>query len=253
MPPAHSSIRKDHQGFTLIEMAIVLLVMGLLLGSGITLLGAKIEQQKIKDTQKILEDAKEALIGYAITNGRLPCPASTANGQESPIGGGACTNPYDGFLPAVTLGLPGQDASGYLTDAWQTPASRIRYAVTTANTNAATTSDGIRTTTMSVFSNSTNHLRACTNSTGASTTLCGSTPNTLTLTNDAVAVIFSLGKNAPTGGTGIDEAANLDGNRVFVSHTPTARSSANGEFDDLVTWLPSTILFNRMLQAGRLP
>jgi hypothetical protein len=67
-----------------------------------------------------------------------------------------------------------------------------------------------------------------------------------------VAVIFSLGKNAPTGGTGADEAANINNDPVFVSHTPTPASSGN-EFDDLVTWLSPNILFNRMIAAGRLP
>ncbi|MCF8184500.1 MAG: hypothetical protein K9J43_05940, partial [Polynucleobacter sp.] len=47
----------------------------------------------------------DALLGYAAINGRLPCPATAAsNGAESPIGGGVCTNPYNGFLPAATLG-----------------------------------------------------------------------------------------------------------------------------------------------------
>jgi hypothetical protein len=42
-----------------------------------------------------------------MANDRLPCPAAAANGVESPPGGGACTNPHNGFLPAATLGLGG--------------------------------------------------------------------------------------------------------------------------------------------------
>lgn len=243
--------RHRSAGFTLLEMAIVLVIMGLLLGTGLTVLNAKIEQQKLKDTQKILDDAREALIGFAIANGRLPCPATTVNGQESPVGGGACTRPYDGFLPAATLGIPGQDSGGYITDAWQTPANRIRYAVSTASTSAATTTDGIRSKTMGTFASSNEHLRVCASASGASASSCGPAANALT--SNAVAVIFSAGKNAARGGAGTDEAANHDANAVFVFHTPAARTAPNGEFDDHMTWLPSTILFNRMIQAGRLP
>ncbi len=230
-----------HQrGFTLIEMAIVLLIMGLLLGGGLSVIGTQIDQQRIKDTQRILDDARDALLGFAIANNRLPCPATAAtNGIESPVGGGVCTAPYNGFLPAATLGIPGVDANGFLTDAWGTPANRIRYAVTIANANSATKPNGIRTTTMATF---TPDLRVCATSTGITATACGAaTP----LTTNAVAVVFSLGKSA--GSAGPDEAANQNTDQVFVSRTPTAT------FDDLVTWLPPSTLFNRMVQAGALP
>ena len=236
------------QGFTLIEMAIVLLIMGLLLGAGLTVLSTQIEQQKIKDTQRLLEDAKDALIGFALANGRLPCPATAAsNGLESPIGGGACSASlaaHDGFLPAATLGIPGVDANGFLPDAWQTSTNRIRYAVSAANApgpnaNAATTTDGIRTATMVTYAPT---LRVCASATGITGTTCGAAT---VLTNSAVAVIYSLGKDSTNAGP--DQAANQNGDQVFVSHTPTAT------FDDQLTWLPSSILYNRMLQAGRLP
>ncbi|MGE5385608.1 MAG: prepilin-type N-terminal cleavage/methylation domain-containing protein [Betaproteobacteria bacterium] len=243
-----------NRGFTMIEMAIVLLILGLLLGGGLTVLSTQVEMQKTKDTQRALEEAKEALIGFAVANGRLPCPASAAsNGVESPAGGGVCTNPNDGFLPGVTLGLPNIDANGYVTDGWQTVANRIRYAVSTANGNAATTLDGIRNTTIQTFGaiGNTGHLYVCASAAGITATTCGTPANTLT--TNAVAVLFSLGKNAPTGGTGVDEAANLNADRIFVSHTPVQVGGAGGEFDDMVTWLPMNILFNRMLQANRLP
>ena len=134
----------EHQtqaGFTLVELAIVLIIVSLLVGGMLMTLDAQIDQQKAKDTQKILSDASDALIGYSAINGRLPCPASsTSNGVESfctntgatcgaiilpsisplvtPPAHGHCSNPYDGFLPGVTLGLPGVDTNGYVTDGW---------------------------------------------------------------------------------------------------------------------------------------
>lgn len=248
------------RGFTLVEMAMVLLIVALLLGGGLTVVSTQIEQQKFKDTQKILDDAREALIGFAAANGRLPCPASAAsNGIESPPGGSTaaipCTNPYNGFLPAATLGMPGLDANGYLLDAWQTPLNRVRYAVTTAitpgaNANAATTPNGIRTATLATYAGAPN-LRVCGSATGITATTCGAAP---VLTTTAVAVVFSLSANASTGvAGGIDETANQNGDQVFVSHTPVAIGGANGEFDDMLTWIPPAILYNRMLQAGSLP
>src|SRR5688572_19844594 len=72
------------QGFSLAELAIVLLIVGLILAGVLTPLGAQIEIRKTAETTKILEDVKEALLGFAAANGRLPCPASdTSNGQES--------------------------------------------------------------------------------------------------------------------------------------------------------------------------
>jgi len=224
-------------GFTLLEMAVVLAIVALLLGSGLSLVSVQIEQQRIKDTQKTLGDAKEALIGYALINGRLPCPAAPATtGVENPAGGGACTNFNNGFLPAITLGLPGIDSNGYLTDAW---GNRIRYAVTAANTNAATTTNGLKNLPMASF---TPNLYVCSTSAGTTPTTCG-TATAYTAT--AVAVLTSTGKNPANANP--DEAANQNANPVFVSRPQTAT------FDDQLTWLSSATLFNRMVQAGTLP
>jgi len=239
--------KRSQNGFTLVEMAIVLALIGLILGTGLTLLTAQHEQRHIEETKARLDEAREALIGFAIARGRLPCPATiTSNGEEDPVGG---TCAVDGFLPAVTLGLSNVDANGYLQDAWRIASNRIRYAVTDAHTNTATTTDGIKTKTMTNFLP---NLFVCDSGNGVNVADCGTATK---LTGDAVAVIYSLGANAPTGGTGTDEAENTDGDRVFVSHSIAYAKDAptNGEFDDQVTWLSKYTLFNRMVQAGKLP
>jgi len=63
-------------------------------------------------------------------------------------------------------------------------------------------------------------------------------------------VIFSLGKNAAVGGTGTDEAKNVDNDRAFVYHDPTDSSAANGEFDDLLTWISPNVIYSRLAAAG---
>lgn len=231
------------QGFTLVEMAIVLLIVTLLLGGLIIPLSAQVDQRNTTETQRTLASIQEALIGFALSNGRLPCPASpTSSGQESPIGGGACTNPYDGFVPAATLGISPVDSQGYALDAWN---NRIRYAVTTANGNAFTSSNGMKAAGMSSL---TPDLLVC--SSLSTPTACNTGA---TLTSNAVAVIFSIGKNGSSGAAGSDETANLDNNQVFVSHDLSLGASPTGPFDDIVTWLSPNILYNRMVAAGQLP
>lgn len=241
---------RTHNGFTLVEMAIVLALIGLILGATLTILSAQQEQRNFEDTKNTLEAARDALIGFAIVNGRLPCPASSAsNGVEDPVGGTTCTHPYDGFLPAATLGLTHVDDHGYLQDAWHIAANRIHYAVTTANSRAATTTDGIKATGISSF---TPDLYVCDSASGTTGSNCGSAT---TLTSQAVAIVYSLGANAPNGGTGADEAANLNPDQVFVSHSVAYAKDAptNGEFDDQLVWLSEYTLLNRMVQAGKLP
>jgi prepilin-type N-terminal cleavage/methylation domain-containing protein len=227
-----------NKGFTLVEMAVVLVIMGFLVAGLLVPLSTQIDQRSYTQTQKSLDEIKQALIGYAIINGRLPCPASdTSDGIEDSVGG-VCTHPYDGFLPAATLGITPTDANGYALDGWSsnTP-NRIRYAVTVANGNAFTTAIN----SLSFLPN----LHVCASGTSITPAACdASVP---TLTSDAVAVIFSLGKNATTGGVSIDEAPNVDNNITFVSHEFTTT------FDDQMTWISYPILVNSLVNAGKLP
>lgn len=236
-------------GFSLVEMAIVLAIVALLLGGLLPTISSQIEQQRTNETRKQLEEIKDALIGYAIINGRLPCPASsTSYGAESPAGGGNCSNFNNGFIPAATLGLTPVDSQGFAIDSWN---NRIHYAVTQSNGRAFTTLNGMSTTGISALSPD---LYVC--STASATTSC-SVANS-TLTSNAPVVIYSTGKNGGYGGTGADEAENpnpnsADNDRVFVSHTPTPVGAPNGEFDDIVTWISPNVLINRMVAAGKLP
>ena len=233
-------------GFSLVELAIVMLIISILLAGVLVPLSIQMDVRKGGETRKTMDDVREALIGFAMANGRLPCPASaTSNGVEAPSGGGVCTVPLAGFVPAVTLSLTPTDAQGYLLDGWN---NRVRYAVTTANSNAFTTAGQMRTVGMSTLSAD---LRVCSTSTG----IIGgpSCAANATLTSTAVAVIYSLGPNGPTGGTGTDEAANLNADRLFISHDPTPAGATNGEFDDLVVWLSPSLMYNRLITAGVLP
>lgn len=67
----NSSLKKS-EGFTLVELAIVLVVIGAIIAMGVGLMGPLIKQQKMVKTRKVLETIKEAIIGYAITHRSLP-------------------------------------------------------------------------------------------------------------------------------------------------------------------------------------
>ncbi|MFM9913144.1 MAG: type II secretion system protein [Methylophilaceae bacterium] len=255
---SHYSPTSIH-GFTLIEIAVVLVIFGLLIGGLLMPLSAQMDQRNLVATRTTLENVKEALIGFAMTNGRLPCPATAAsNGIENPVGGGACTNNYDGFLPAVTLGISGVDGNGYLVDSWGgNSRNRIRYAVSNANGNAFTTTSGMRNTTMATLAP---NLFVCASATNINAVNCNTA---IYLAGSAAlggvpVVVYSVGKNGATGGAGTDEVANPNPNSanndpVFVSHEPTPTGFANGQFDDIVTWISSSTLYSRMVQAGQLP
>ena len=97
-----------------------MVILGLLLSSALYTLSAQTEQRAREQTQRRLEQAREALLGFAVANGRLPCPASGASTgveADSPVGSGACTNPYNGFLPGITLGYQPVDEQGFALDA----------------------------------------------------------------------------------------------------------------------------------------
>jgi type II secretory pathway pseudopilin PulG len=248
------------RSFTLTELAVVFMIISLLLATAMYTLSAQTEQRNFEETRRRLEAARELLLAFAIVNGRLPCPASTTTGAtagfEAPAGGGTCTapGPYGGWLPARSIGFQVTDAAGNAVDAW---GNAIRYAV------SATAPTCVTAPTTPHFTNATN-LRAngiscqpndlvvCQSATGISATACGAA-NPVTNQTTLAAIAFSTGKNGSAGSAGIDEAANLNGDRVFVWHTPAPVGATNGEFDDQMTWITVGELYGKLIAAGRLP
>ena len=258
---------------------MVFTIVAFLLASLLYTLSAQTEQRSREGTQRRLEEAKELLLGFAVANQRLPCPAAAPSqapfsnaggtGTES-LAAGACTDGYTGFLPGKAIGFQPTDDAGYALDAWGNP---IRYAVSTTTWSSGagrfTTS---HTTTAWSLSTSPADLLICASATGIVTSLppnCGAASNSVTNQSVVVAVIWSQGKNfgpnarggVAGGGAGTDENVNnkhrlpsvQNNHPVFVWHAPAPATATAGEYDDLVTWIPVNLLYGRMVSAGVLP
>jgi type II secretory pathway pseudopilin PulG len=251
---------RAQSAFSLLELAMVLLVMTLALSALAVPLAAQVQLRRHEETRRLLDEAKEALLGFAAAHGRLPCPAvEGSRGLESFAAGGdaangLCASFHAGYLPGAALAFSPLDSQGYVRDAWMQPRNRIRYAVSGAPVNGIaqplTRTNGMQAASLPMLGAASHYLFICARGTGASASDCGPAANQLT--RRAAFVLLSAGANAlATPAAGSDEARNLDGNGVFVSREV---SNATGdEFDDIVQWVAIHLVVNRLILAGRLP
>nr|CRH07470.1 conserved protein of unknown function [Candidatus Magnetococcus massalia] len=101
-------------GFTLIELSMVLVIVGLIISAGISLLPGTMDTVRLRETRGILKEMRQAVEGYAAVHKRLPCPDSdtTPDGLEN-TQQGRCAK-ATGFFPHRTLGVSnGVDAWGF--------------------------------------------------------------------------------------------------------------------------------------------
>ena len=82
------------QGFTLIEIAIVLLIVTILLGYTVALFPRQQELKQYRAVNAEMDRVIEAIVGFAQVNGRLPCPATPTSGGSELGGGGVGCNFY---------------------------------------------------------------------------------------------------------------------------------------------------------------
>ena len=238
---------KSCRGFTLIELAMVLFIVSLLLGGLLVPLATQIEARQRSDAEDQLEKIREALVGFAIINGRLPChstesdPASINYGMEDPA---APCNPStatagwtgDGILPWKTLGLNNSlDPWGVqrtaTADAWT---GHWRYRVQSSFASTFTLNTSPTTNRLCVLDASGNLL----NSTS----------------ENPVAIIYSTGANKTVEGLNVTYEATSTSTDC-VNNTPITYQggAASANFDDITIWLTRPLLFNRMVSAGVLP
>ena len=237
---------KNHlqSGFSLVELTVVLVIVALL-SSGLLLgLSAQRDVSSNQEAQRQLDNIKEALLAFAITNGRLPCPAipTLANtnvnaGQEDrPNTSSACNLAY-GALPWTSLGLPetdpwGQRFSYFASLKFTAPVVAPALASFTLETGIAPTDNS-----------GTANIKA--------TSASGSN-----LASDLAAVVVShgpLGAGAyTTTGSKLavaagDEEENANTTSTFVSRT------LSPDFNDQLIWIAPNQLKSRLVAVGKLP
>ncbi len=148
--------RNHKHGFSLIELSIVFVVIGILMTGALTFVSGYTKGHQIKETRMKLQAIEQALIVHVRKYGHIPCPASrtTQRGTASfgvsptlcntaPPGGTVDVNSGKvriGMVPVKRLGLPEEHAF----DGW---GNRITYvairdlAVDKDTYNAYTTTD----------------------------------------------------------------------------------------------------------------
>ncbi len=250
----NSLMHPKQSGFTLIELAIVLVIIGVLIGSFLGTLGSRIDTTRRAEAQDDLEVIKSALLGYAFSSGGpyLPCPCTAdcdadadnpavQPGQENRTGGTCTAGAAVGYLPWGTLGLKPADSWNTLYRYWVDPDFSDSSAGNEFDLNDVG-SGQVRTR----------------NPDGTATTLVAS---------NVVAVVFTQGKNSYGGlsvdgkarpaipASNVDEVDNTDANSEFVSRPSTGAeaSTSGGEFDDIVFWISDYEIKARMVEAELLP
>lgn len=226
-------IIRIQRAFVLIEIAIALFVLALVLGGILAPINQQIQQGKVRDTEKAIADIHEALIGFVMVNGRLPRPATSAtNGLER----GTCTTDVNctGFIPWTTLGSPKLDGWGNI----------IQYSVTPAFADSAFLLTSTGTKTIQELP-----LPAAPYATNIPVVIWSHGPENFGTDNSGV-----VRSNNSASVTNVDEIANNTASTLFYRRTPsTNAAAAGGEFDDIVTFIPTAVLIGKAVAAGKLP
>ncbi|MQA23705.1 hypothetical protein [Rugamonas rivuli] len=202
------------------------------------------QQRRSALTLARMAQAREALIGFAAVNGRLPRPAASATDGSEAEAPCASEHACTGFLPWVTLGVDGADGWGKL----------LRYSVTPAYTRAPV----LRISAVATKTVSERGAR------GESEYRVGQASCDLGA-QCAPLVLLSHGQRnfgtsmlgvaqANTAAGNLDEQQNASDSVHFISRAFSADPAApGGEFDDLVLSVPLSLLYKRMAAAHRLP
>ena len=248
----------NSRGFTLIELAIVLVIVGVLAGSFITTLSSRIDSTRIAETSDEIDLIKQALFGFAYSQPagsiRIPCPdcnndacvtgVNVANDGIEDHDGNVCdADDEPGNVPWVTLGVGRSDAWGthfsyWASDDYTDPSVGNGFTLASDATGDARVDD----------------------TTGAGAN---------TIADRIAAVIFSHGKDGydgisedgalrdamPVAVRYNDQRENNDidaAPMLFISR-PITPDGANVSFDDVIDWISEYEIKARMADAQVLP
>lgn len=209
------------KGFTLIEIAIVMVIIGLVMGGGLVIMRTLTDRKFRNESIDYLNSAKKAVITFAQINGRFPFADTNADGNED-------ANQTRGDLPYLTIGMAPSDP-------YKRP---IAYEI---NANLITN-----------INNITNMVTSC----NALMTGLSGRPQVLDADAGAgsaspvAAVIVSAGPMNADGAGGLRCFDAIAGSGNNTTGTPNyVRNPPNQTFDDLVVYITENELFGEMCES----
>ncbi len=252
--PAHS--RQGSEGFTLIELTVVLLIVIILMTLGASVVNLTVENAALSQTRRKQDAIRDALTTYLGKYKRLPCPdlpgapgnvAGTGDDNRATAGDPTTQCSSDvGVLPYVDLGVP----RDFVLDGWE---NFFTYRVTTDSNPVL---DWARSTNFAAGKPGKLDVSLRSPATNATTSSLTPAPA------HAVAVVLSHGRNGlgawTTQGTrnvlpdaGTDERANADASGAFIQREISDTNVPTyGPFDDLVAYITSSDLIASLVKDG---
>lgn len=272
-------MKKTQHGFSLIELAIVLVIVTILIGGLAVPLSAQIEARRIAETRKIMEEARDALMGYAMTHScscaydnvgpggillsgptttcaatsPIPCPANNPSTNSTTLrrpylpcpdtnGDGIENPPQPRSAECLQPRgyFPWRDLGTASQDAW---GNRLWYEITAEFADASIG-----------FANASinrGNIQIC-NANGCTTpgNVASNIPIVLVSSGPNGWGARNINGNILAAPTSADELENNNAftnvNNIYISRTPSKSDSALGEFDDLVTWISTPLLISRV-------
>lgn len=230
-------------GISLVEMAIVLLIIGVLARSALAPLSAVQEQRQHREAVSQLESIRDALWAHVVSDGVLPCPLPL-DGLVSEGSQSGCRL-SSGGVPASRLGLPGAvDENGALLDPWSRPyqlaISLISHEQRGIAEQADWTTEGEAS--RIGIANLAADIVVCV------TSVTARCPEKEIRANELVFVVFTLGADESRTG---EQSENQDKDNVFVVQEYSV--NPDHPFDDLLLWGTAAEAIYWMLRAGWLP
>lgn len=237
--PQHRS-----RGFTLTELAVVIAIIALLIGGLAMPLSSQRGLEQQRATTQALQDIRDALTGFVLIHGRLPCPDTDTDPTQPGYGieESACSTALasEGFLPWRTLGVTEYDAWGSpWTEAGSPRQGHWRYRI---ERSYASTNDSqpyyFKKQILSTSNSFPEDTLAIVNNAGQALYENKERP---------IAIIYSVGPNNQADGQNASFEAD-------AAASPTYQADqARPDFDDQLIWLSRSALVNRLVAVGKLP
>jgi prepilin-type N-terminal cleavage/methylation domain-containing protein len=255
------------RGFTLIEIAVVLVIAALLIAAGVGITTAMVDNSRSRTTRQHMEEVKLALQRFIASNGRVPCPAVETLPPTDNLFGleaatpGTCTGTVDlpggtfgayvvdaakrGVVPWKSLGLTLDAAS----DGW---GNQLTYMATvTATGKNFDTLAGMR---GSIYVHSAAPVAVGLPGTGNQVNACSTTAHDNACNRAAVVLLMSHGRNILGAYTSQGARAPLPTGAAEAENTNADRSVVNAEpstiFDDILVPLTPDVLLAPLAAQG---